>query len=103
MLRLWNSPKPLLSGLVEHECPRCHRPVELPLGALCGNCHASIDRRARKAARLVSGLSSLAVGSYLLFTVPPTQQSRLVAAAGILMWYVLTHIMVRRIMQQYTR
>ena len=44
---------PFAVGLVEHECPRCHRAVELPLGELCGTCRGEIERRAVKLGNLV--------------------------------------------------
>jgi len=37
---------PLSGALIEHECPRCKREVELPLGDICGPCWGDIERRA---------------------------------------------------------
>ncbi len=74
MLRRWSSQTPLVAGLVEHECPRCHRPVELPLGQLCKTCLTTIDKRAR-----------------------------IVGMVGVLIWYVLSNVIVRRVMGQWQR
>ena len=103
MLRRWSSQTPLVAGLVEHECPRCHRPVELPLGQLCKTCLTYIDRRARKAARLVATLSTLAVGLYIFIPVPTDERARIVGMVGVLIWYALSNIVVRRVMSQWQR
>lgn len=101
MLRRWNSPPLLLSGLVEKECPRCHRPVELPLGALCGRCRTQIERRARKVARIVSLVSTAAVGVYITVRMPDDQTARLVGAAGVTVWFIVSYAVVRRAMRNY--
>ena len=103
MLRRWSSQTPLVTGLVEHECPRCHRPVELPLGQLCKTCLTNIDRRGRKAARLVATLSTLAVGLYIFIPVPTDERARIVGMVGVLIWYTLSNIVVRRVMSQWQR
>ncbi len=103
MLRRWSSQTPLVAGLVEHECPRCHRPVELPLGQLCETCLTTIDQRARKTARLVAALSSLAMGLYVFIPVPPDERVRIVGMVGVLIWYVLSNMVVRRAMSLWQR
>ncbi len=103
MLRRWSSQTPLVAGLVEHECARCHRPVELPLGQLCKTCLTNIDRRARKVARLVATLSTLAVGLYIFIPVPADERARIVGMVGVLIWYTLSNIVVRRVMSQWQR
>ncbi len=103
MLRRWSSQTPLVAGLVEHECPRCHRPVELPLGQLCKICLTTIDKRARKTARLVAIGSSLAVGLYVFIPVPSDERARIVGMVGVLIWYVLSNVIVRRVMGQWQR
>jgi hypothetical protein len=103
MLPRWNS-QTLLSGvLVEHECPRCHREVELPLGQLCGACTAAIERRARNLARIVAAVSTVAFGVYVFVPFPADQRTRLVGTAGIAIWYVLSNLVVRRVLRQWRR
>ncbi len=103
MLRRGNLQTPLVAGLVEHECPRCHRAVELPLGALCGRCHREIERRARRVARLVGGLSTVAVALYVFIPPPPDERARTVGLIGVVIWYILTNVVVRRVMRQWQR
>ncbi len=104
MLPLFSSPTPFANGLVEHECPRCHREVELPLGALCGICRGEIDRRANRVSLVVSGVSTALVAVYVVLRMPEgNQMARNVGLAGILVWFVLSHTMVRRLMRQWMR
>ncbi len=103
MLRRWNLRTPLVAGLVEHECPRCHREVELPLGQLCGTCATEIERRARRTARIVAGLSTVAVGLYIFIPYPTDERARLVGMAGVAIWYVLSNMAMRRVMRQWQR
>lgn len=103
MLPRWNSQTPLGGVLVEHECPRCHREVELPLGQLCSACTAAIELRARKVARIVAVLSTVAFGVYIFVPFPADERARLVGTAGILIWYVLSNLVVRRVLRQWRR
>ncbi len=103
MLRPWNSQTPLVVGLIEHECPRCHREVELPFGQLCGTCRAEIESRAKKVARIASVLSTLAVALYVFIPMPSDQRARTVGLVGLVVWYVLSHLVFRRVMQRWER
>jgi hypothetical protein len=103
MLRPWSSQTPLNAGLIEHECPRCHRAVELPLGQLCKTCRTAIERRARRVGRVVGLLSAAAMGLYVFVPVPLDNRARLVGIMGVAMWYVLSNLAVRRVMRQWQR
>ena len=104
MLPLFSSPTPFASGLVEHACPRCQREVELPLGALCRICRREIDKRASRVGLLVSGITTAAVAAYVFLRMPEeNQMARNVGLAGILVWFVLVHTTVRRVMREWTR
>lgn len=96
MQRRRSSPTPFVGGLIEHECPRCHRPVQLPLGALCGECRQEIERRARRIARWVSAVSTVLLAIYVVVRWPPDPRGQLVAVLGIVVWYLLTNLVVRR-------
>jgi hypothetical protein len=77
--------------------------VELPLGALCAHCHKAIERRARRVARLVGGLSTAAMALYVFIPPPPDERARVVGLAGIVIWYILTNAVVRRVMRNWQR
>jgi hypothetical protein len=103
MLQQWNSPADSLTGFVEHECPRCHRDVELPLGALCTQCLRAIEARARRVALIVSLASTAAVALYVYLRMPDDQLARTVGGVSVAMWLVLSNLTVRRLMRQYHR
>jgi hypothetical protein len=96
MLRRRLSQTPLVAGLVEHECPRCHRPVELPFGTLCQACRANIERRASRMAAWAAGLSTLALAIYALVRMPDAYQARLMSGLAVAVWYVLVRQVVQR-------
>ena len=87
-----------LGGLLEHECPRCHRAVELPLGALCDECRAEIRARAARLARWSARVTTVLVALYVWLRMPaeaaPAQQ--LVGIMGVAIWYMLTYRVVQR-------
>jgi hypothetical protein len=89
--------------LVEHECPRCQRPVELPLGELCGACRRQIERRASRIGRLAALVSTVVVGIYVLVRMPAEPTPRMVGAASIAIWYLLTYFVVKRVMREYLK
>lgn len=103
MLRRPSLPTPLLGGLREHECPRCHREVDLPLGEICLQCRREIEGRARRSARLVAAVTTLAVALYVLLRMPPDPTARLVGGMGIAIWYLLTNLVMRRVLRELLR
>ncbi len=103
MLRRSSSQTPFLGVLVEHECPRCQREVELPLGELCPACRQEIERRAHRIGRLVALVSTIGVGIYVLLKMPAEPTSRMVGAASIAIWYLLTYLVVKRILREYLK
>ncbi len=90
-------------GLVEHECPRCHRPVELPLGEFCAACRQTIARRATRYARLIAMVSTAALGVYVLLRVPPDPTARTVSGVAVAAWYLLTYLIARRVLREFLR
>jgi len=103
MLRPGNSRTPSFGGLVEHECPRCGREVELPFGALCPFCVREVEGRARRLARRVALVTTAMLGAYILWRMPPDPTARLVAAAAVVAWYVLTRVIVSRTAREFFR
>ncbi len=93
----------MFGDLRERECPRCHQPVDLPLGEICPTCQRAIQRRASRIARAVALLSTAAVGLYVLLRVPPDPTARLVSGAAVAIWYLLTNLVVRRVLREFLR
>ena len=101
MLRPWNSQTPFAGVLTEHECPRCHQPVTLPLGELCAACRQNIERQAGRIARWVALVSTILLGLYLVLRLPQDPTARMVGVASVGIWYLLTHLVVKRIARTY--
>ncbi len=100
MLRPLSLQTPLRGVLVEHECPRCGREVELPFGEICAQCRREIERRARKVGRFVSLSTTIVLAGYVYMRVPEDSTARMVSAMAILAWYLLTGAVTRRIMRE---
>ncbi|HWP37204.1 MAG TPA: hypothetical protein VNL18_06570 [Gemmatimonadales bacterium] len=96
MQRPLRSPTPLPGVWREKECPRCHRPVDLPLGAVCRECRWEIERRARRLGHLVAAVTTLVLAVYVLLRLPPDPRGRLVSAMAVGIWYLLSGMIVRR-------
>ena len=104
MLPRWSSPTPFAGVLLEHECPRCHRAVELPLGVLCRSCRDEIDRRAARWANRVALVTTIVLAGYLyFFRATPNPTARLVSVMAVVIWFTLANIVVRRAVREMTK
>ncbi len=103
MLRPPNSRKPFFGVLVEEECPRCHRQIELPLGDLCRQCRQDIARRAGGIARIVAAVTTVGLALYVALAMPRDPTSRMVGAMSVIAWYILVNLVVRRVLNQHLR
>jgi len=104
MLPRGSSPTPFAGVLLEHECPRCHRAVELPLGALCRSCSQEIERRAARWGNRVALVTTVLLAGYLYFfraTSEPTV--RLVSVMAVVIWFTLSNIVVRRAVREMAK
>lgn len=79
--------------------------MRLPLGALCDACRGEIEARAGRIARWVAGLSTLVLAVYVWRRLPPDAAAvqRVVGVVSVVIWYVLTHLVVRRVFREYLR
>lgn len=96
MLRRRLSQTPLVAGLVEHECPRCHAAVELPFGTLCRACRDQIERRARRLGHLAAVVTTAALAIYAVVRIPADPRARVMTALAVAVWYVLVRLVVQR-------
>ena len=103
MLRPRSSQTPLDGALIEHECPRCREPVQLPLGQLCGECRRSIDSRAGRMGRLIAAISTVLVAIYVVVQMPADPTARMVGAVSIVIWYLLTFMVAKRVLREYLK
>jgi uncharacterized membrane protein (DUF106 family) len=49
----------------------------------------------------VALLSTIAVGAYVLLRVPADPTARLVSGAAVAIWYLLTNLVVRRVLREF--
>lgn len=96
MLQRRLSQTPLVAGLVEHECPRCHRAAELPFGTLCPACRGGIERRASRLGAWSAGLTTLGLAVYAVARMPDDPRARLMTGLAVAVWYVLVRQVVQR-------
>lgn len=91
---------PLLGRPVGHECPRCHKEVELPLGELCADCKANIAARARKISRIVALGTTLPFALYVYVRLPEDQTLRLVGVSTVVAWYIIVGLVTKRVLME---
>ncbi len=89
---------PLLGTAIEHECPRCHNEVELPLGELCEDCKAATAMRARKISRYVALGTTVPFAIYVYFRLPEDPTLRLLGVSTVVAWYIITGLVTKRIL-----
>jgi hypothetical protein len=95
-----NPRSPLSGALIEHECPRCDREVELPLGDICGSCLADIERRAGKISRIVAITTTAGLAVYVYLRMPDYPTAKVVGLTAIVAWYIITGLVTKRIMRE---
>ena len=105
MLLRPNSPAPWLSGLgPSHPCAKCGTDTPgIAIGGLCANCTRLLARRATKIARLVAIGTTLPLAVYVAWALPVERTARLVGAASVLLWYVLTFLIAKRVAWEWLK
>ena len=105
MLLRSNSPAPWLSGLgPSHPCAKCGTDTPgIAIGGLCANCTRLLQRRATKIARLVAIGTTLPLAVYVALALPVEQTARLVGAVSVLLWYVLTFLIAKRVTLEWIK
>ncbi len=66
-------------------------------------CRQTIERRARRYARLFAMVSTAALGVYVLLRVPQEPTARMVSGVAVAAWYLLTYLIARRVLREYRR
>jgi uncharacterized paraquat-inducible protein A len=99
------SPVPWSSGLgPSHPCAKCGEiTAGIAIGGLCAKCARELDRRASRIARLVAMGTTAVLAVYVAWTLPVERTARLVAAAGVLLWYGLTFLIARRVAREWLK
>jgi len=100
-----SSPAPWSSGLgPSHPCAKCGETTAgIAIGGLCLNCTRLLERRASKIARLVAIGTTAPLAVYVAFGLPVERTARLVGAASVLLWYVLTFLIAKRVTLEWLK
>ena len=91
---------PLLGTAIGHECPKCHKDVDLPLGELCADCKENIKQRARKISRYVAIGTTIPFATYVYFRLPEDPTLRMVGLSSVVAWYIITGLVTKRILTE---
>ena len=93
------SPVPWSSGFgPSHPCAKCGAyTAGIAIGGLCANCTRLLERRASRIARLVAIGTTAVLAVYVAWTLPVERTARLVGAASVLLWYVFTFLIAKRV------
>jgi len=75
----------------------------IPIGGLCAACYAGVGRRAARIARLVAAGTTIPLAIYVTLSLPATREARIVGAAAVVVWYVLTSVIGRRIAWEWLK
>jgi hypothetical protein len=64
---------------------------------------AAIQRKAARIGRLVAVVTTLPMGVYVALTFPAERTARLVGAACVVLWYVLTFTIAKRVALEWLK
>ena len=105
MLLRPSSPGPWLAGLgPSHPCAKCGEFVAgIAIGGLCAKCARLVQRRAARIARLMAIGTTLPLAVYVAWSLPVERTARLVGAGSVLLWYILTFLIARRVAWEWLK
>src|SRR6266446_4012027 len=100
-----NSTAPWLSGLgPSHPCAKCGTDTPgIAIGGICATCMRSLNRRATRIARLVAIGTTVPLAVYVAVALPVERTARLVGAASVLLLYVLTFLIAKRVTLEWLK
>jgi hypothetical protein len=70
---------------------------------LCADCSRQLWRRATRIARLVAIGTTLPLAVYVAWGLPVERTARVVGAATVLLWYVLTFLIAKRVAWEWIK
>lgn len=69
----------------------------IPVGGLCRECARTVARQARRIGRWVAIGTTLPLAVYLTVTLPASGNARVLGAAAMVAWFILTARIARRL------
>jgi cytochrome bd-type quinol oxidase subunit 2 len=75
----------------------------IPVGGLCASCGALVRRKAARIARWAAIGTTLPLAVYVHLALPPDATARLLGLVAVLIWYVLTSLIARRVALEWLK
>ena len=75
----------------------------IAIGGLCPRCTRLVERKAARIGRLAAMGTTLPLALYVTWSLPATQTARIVGAGSVLLWYVLTSLIAKRIALEWLK
>ena len=75
----------------------------LAVGGICSDCWRGMVRRAAKIARWVAMGTSLPLAVYLTIRLPAEPTARLMGVVTVLVWYLLTSLIAKRVALEWMK
>ena len=96
---------PSLDGFLEVPCARCGRTgAKIQWGDVCPVCRDEKKRRASRIGRWAAVPATIAVGAWVLLSVPPdVPVARIYGMVAVVATYVLVRRIVSRIAQDFVK
>ena len=75
----------------------------LAIGGLCDACSRALARRAARIGRWAAIGTTLPLAVYITLTLPAERTARIVGAGAVLIWYVLTTRIAKRVAWEWLK
>ena len=75
----------------------------IPIGGLCADCYRRVAARAARIGRLAAVGTTLPLAVYVTLSLPATRDARIIGAAAVVVWYVLTSVIGRRVAWEWLK
>jgi len=90
--------------VIAHLCAKCGKMTEgIAIGGLCEDCRRLVRQRAARIARWVALGTTIPLAVYVTLTLPRTRDVRIIGAAAVVIWYVLTSLIARRVAWEWLK
>lgn len=69
----------------------------IPIGGMCPDCTRAVSARAGRIGRWVAIVTTVPLAIYVTLSLPADRNARILGAAAVVAWYILTARIARRI------
>jgi len=75
----------------------------LAVGGICSECWGKLVRRAGRISRWVAMGTTLPLAVYLTLTLPAQRNARLMGVVVVVIWYILSSLIARRVALEWMK